>query len=490
MSGTLTSKALRGGALSLSAKIANLVIGVAALAILARRFTPAEYGQAAIVMLITTICTSLPGAMGQALVREGSNERAVLASYTWIFIAALSVTMMGIFAAEAPLLLFFDKSLSPAAYDWLFLVVPIAALSTFLDARLSHAHRFETLAVGDIALQIIGSFLATLLLSFYVAGTSALIGGTAVGYVLKVSIQTWTLRAIPTLQPVAPLSGRLTSLAQLMAVHGANYFGVNGDNIVVAKLLGPTELGIYGRAYNLMSKPVMALSAFVTSVYFPLMVSARDNAASFRSGYLKALAFAAMVGFPLSVYLALLSRDIITVLLGQAWQAVAVPFAILASASYFRLSYRVTETVNLARNSLGNSIGRQVLYAVLVVGGAIGGSHSGVIGVAAAVTAALAIFFMVSLMKANRTADCDLASCFKVSTPAALGTTIACITTLCAWMLLRPQTAATALVESATFWIAYGVYWLLAYKLYPANTSVQLLYLAMTRSRRPLAAQS
>lgn len=487
MSGDLTSKALRGGALSVSAKVANFVVGIAAVAILARLFTPEEYGQFAVFTLITAICGALPTAIGQALIREGSSDRGVIASYNWIFLTTLAVAVAALFAAEDVLLSFFDRTLSSAIYDWLFLVAPIVSISAFLDAKLSHAQRFEMLAVGEVVLQIFGSVASTIALSFYFSGTTALIGGTAVGYALKLTLQVWSLGIVPVLRPFDGILQRLRSVGHFAAIYGANYFGGNGDNLIVAKLLGSTELGIYSRAYNLMSKPVTALSASVSSVYFPLMVAAREKPAAFRSGYLKALSFAAMIGFPLSAYLALVSREIVVVLLGKRWEAVALPFAFLAIASYFRVAYRVTETVNLARNSLASSVARQCLYAVLIVCGSIAGSFAGVVGVAIAVAGALMVFFLVSFLNANRTADCALISCLKASTPAALGTSLAAIFMLLVLTALGSDAPLVRLLASTSFWIVYGCYWIVACKIYPSDITASLLQAAMSRSRRLLA---
>jgi O-antigen/teichoic acid export membrane protein len=202
------------------------------------------------------------------------------------------------------------------------------------------------------------------------------------------------------------------------------------------------------------------------------------------------MAFAAMVGLPLSAYLALASREIVAVMLGSKWLAATVPFGILAAASYFRLAYRITETVNLARNSLANSAARQGLYGAMIVGGALLGSRWSVIGVALAVAAALALFFLVSFIKANRTAECALTAYVRVSAPAALGTAIATVSMFSTWSVFRADTALLRLCESLSFWAVYGVYWIGACRMWPRDVTVELLHSVVHRSRRPFAVPS
>jgi PST family polysaccharide transporter len=460
----------------------NLLVGIGAIAILARIFTPTEYGQFGILTLIVTICNALPTAIGQSFIHEGSDDASAFASYVWIFCATLLATVLALLLLEPALVGFFAGSLPRGEFHWLYLVVPLASLSAFLDAKLSKAHRFEVLAAGEMALQIGGAVLVTIALSFYLPGIEALVVGTASGFAGKVLIQAWALGCPPPLRNVDQLSRRLRSVGQFAAIHGANYFGLYGDNLVVARLLGPTDLGIYGRAYNLMSKPVTTLSGFITSVYFPLMVSARDNDVAFRSGYLKALAFAALVGIPLSTYLFLVSTDIVAVLLGQTWQAAALPFAVLSVACYFRLSYRITETVSLARTTPASSFGRQSLYAILVVTGAALGAQWGIVGVAAAVVTALALFFLFSLIKANRTADCAMSSCLKLLTPAAAGTLVSALLTLGVWELFGSVLSTYRLFQSTFFWGCYGLYWSAICLYYPEEITAKLLRQAVRRS--------
>jgi PST family polysaccharide transporter len=476
-----TAKALRGGLFSISAKVINLLAGVLAVVILARIFTPVEYGQFGILLLITTICLTLPNAIGQSMIHEGTAEPSGPDSYFWIFVATVMVLVVVLLVAQRPILAFFANGLRHAEYWWLFVLVPLASTAAFLDARLSQIHRFEVLAAGDMVMQIVGAFLITLILSRWLSGVHALILGTVCGYVLKTGLQLWTLRTSRAPDHPRHVRRRLTFIGYFTAIQGANYFGLNGDNLVVARVLGLADLGNYGRAYNLMSKPVTTLSSFIASVYFPLMVSVRDDAAAFRSGYLKALAFAALAGFPLSIYLPLVSTDLVPVLLGPRWQATAVPFAILALASYFRLSYRVTETVGLTRSPLLNSAARQTLYAVAVVGGALAGSRYGVVGVAAGVAGALAMFFVFSLAQANRTARCPALEYLKASFPAALGAALAAAVMLAVWALSGSTDPLPRLLESCSYWVAYGLFWLAACKLFTANMTVTLLREATRR---------
>ena len=50
----------------------------------------------------------------------------------------------------------------------------------------------------------------------------------------------------------------------------ANYAAINGDYFVVGRWLGATALGLYSRAYQLMTLPMMQFTSVIASVLFPV----------------------------------------------------------------------------------------------------------------------------------------------------------------------------------------------------------------------------
>ncbi|MEN8155050.1 MAG: oligosaccharide flippase family protein, partial [Acidobacteriota bacterium] len=48
-----------------------------------------------------------------------------------------------------------------------------------------------------------------------------------------------------------------------------NYFAINGDNFIIGKYLGSVSLGIYSRAYTLMTLPAVYFASIFEKVFFP-----------------------------------------------------------------------------------------------------------------------------------------------------------------------------------------------------------------------------
>ena len=104
----------------------------------------------------------------------------------------------------------------------------------------------------------------------------------------------------------------------------------------------------------------------------------------------------AVFAIQVSVVLCVLAPEIILVVLGENWQPVILPLRILSIGMFFRTSYKMSDSLAQATGAVYNSAWRQTIYAVLVVVGVWLGARWDLGGVAAAVT--LAIFIKYVLM--------------------------------------------------------------------------------------------
>ena len=78
----------------------------------------------------------------------------------------------------------------------------------------------------------------------------------------------------------------------------ANYAAINGDYFVVGRWLGATALGLYSRAYQLMTLPMMQFTSVIASVLFPVYSMIQDEDARLRRAYLNSVSLSAIVVTP------------------------------------------------------------------------------------------------------------------------------------------------------------------------------------------------
>lgn len=101
------------------------------------------------------------------------------------------------------------------------------------------------------------------------------------------------------------------SLAQL-----GNWAAQNADNLVVAGVLGTGPLGVYSRAYNLLSEPAAMIGGAGDKVLFPAMARVREDGERLRAAYVRSASLIALVTAPASVMLFVLAPEVVRVLLG------------------------------------------------------------------------------------------------------------------------------------------------------------------------------
>ncbi len=113
----------------------------------------------------------------------------------------------------------------------------------------------------------------------------------------------------------------------------SNYLRQNLDYLLVGRLLGPYELGLYEYAYRIPHLVFDRVSRPVGSVVFAALAKVQDDNRKIFSVYLKSVKFVALVAFPLLFGLAVLADMLVPVLWGDQWLPIVTPLQILCLVS-------------------------------------------------------------------------------------------------------------------------------------------------------------
>jgi PST family polysaccharide transporter len=278
-------------------------------------------------------------------------------------------------------------------------------------------------------------------------GVWALVAGQMAQTVIRTA---WVVALRP---PRRARLGDGRSLAELLYFGGgftlakvANFIAVQGDNLVVARALGPTALGVYGRAYALMSAPAYGFGTVLDNVLFPAMARIQHDPERLAAAYRRGVALLALLVLPPSVVLILVAPEFIRVALGPRWDAAVAPFQVLAIGMLFRTSYKISDSLARATGAVYRRAWRQALYAGLVVAGAAIGQFWGVLGVAWGALVALTVNFALMAQLSLRLARFPWSAFRAAHAPAAW---LTLVTTPPAWAvaaLLRNAGAPALLV--------------------------------------------
>jgi O-antigen/teichoic acid export membrane protein len=114
------------------------------------------------------------------------------------------------------------------------------------------------------------------------------------------------------------------TIGNLMGFNVVNYWSRNADNLLVGRMYGTNDLGIYARAYNLLTFPLSLITGLIGTVLFPSLNKIKDSDEAVRKEYLFILKLIGFISFPVAFVLLLFSDKLVYLLWGEAWMGVAV----------------------------------------------------------------------------------------------------------------------------------------------------------------------
>lgn len=377
------------------------ILTIAVLAALARLLTPVDFGVVSASLLVIDFSWIFAqGGVGAALVQHPNlRPRHVDTAFTVSVLGAvlLAAALWGAAPAVAGLL--HVRGLAPVlrALIWL---LPVQALGVVADSLLRRDLQFRTISAIRVVAYGAGYGAVGLTLAALGAGLWALVAAEATQAVLNsallVAVQRRRGPAVGSLRVgAAELRELLTFGGGFALARVGNYAAVHGDEVVTARWLGVGLLGLYERAYQLMTMPAVLVGQVLDEVLFPAMAQVQSQRDRLATAYRRCVAGVALLTLPLSAVLVVLAPEIVAVLLGPRWIGAVAPLRILAIATMFRTSYKISDSLARAVGAVYRRAWRQWVYAGLVVAGSVVGQRWGIAGVSWGVVAALLVNFVM-----------------------------------------------------------------------------------------------
>jgi teichuronic acid exporter len=368
--------------------------------LLARLLPPEDFGLVALALVVVGLATLVADlGLGPAVVqRRDLTERHLRVAFTTSVL--MGVGMAGLLVLLSPLagVLLRHPDL-PQVLRLQSLLFLFAGLGVTARAILQRALHFRQLFWASLVSDLLGYAGVAVTLALLGFGVWSLVWGALMQALLD------SLLAIAlTRPPLRPLFARaeLRDLfgfgAGMSLNHVVNYAARNGDNLIVGRWLGAAALGLYGRAYNLMTLPLNYLGSVIYSVLFPALSEIQNDRQRLGRAYLMSVQMTSLIATPVMAGLIVAAPHLVVALYGAAWTGMVLPLQILCTAGLFRAVYHLAGAVTQASGQVYAELKRQVLYAVLVIGGGLAGTLWGIAGVAVGVT--LAIVYMYFAMAA------------------------------------------------------------------------------------------
>jgi PST family polysaccharide transporter len=172
------------------------------------------------------------------------------------------------------------------------------------------------------------------------------------------------------------------------------YIANNADYIIIGKLLNPNALGLYTRAFTIMTLPLSKISMTLFDVIFSVFSNVKNDLEQIKNIYLKSVKLIALLSFPILSTIMIGSEFIINGIYGEKWSGAIRVLQILCIAGFFRVITNSSGAVSKATGKVYEEAWRQLVFAVILIAGALIGIKYGIEGVGVAVVVSSLWFYL------------------------------------------------------------------------------------------------
>lgn len=373
-------------------KFANIAVMV----IVVRIVTPHDFGIFAIALVVHAVVSSI-GELGlsSCIARRDLEPDRVAPTVFLLSLVSSFVLALTMAVSAEPLAAALGSSEAAEPIRVLSLSVFLGGVFTVPGALLVRDFRQDkVLLAGGVAFLPMNALLLILAMSGDGAmafAWSRVAGQLISGVVMAVSVKLryWpkldSAQVVPILRFGLPLAG-----ANLLS-----YVLLNADYAIIARSLGPAELGIYMLAFTVASWSTSVLSTTINSVAMPAFSARGADIPGLQLMLRKAATLVASIAFPIAAMTVALAYPLISVLYGDVWLRAAPLLSVLAIyGGVFSLSLLVSNIL-VGTGRSGAVMAVQGLWIVsLVPAVALSVSLSGLIGAAYAHVAVILLIVL------------------------------------------------------------------------------------------------
>jgi O-antigen/teichoic acid export membrane protein len=379
----LKRKSVVGGVAAVSAQGVRFVLQTATTMVLARLLSPQDFGLQGMVVVVTGFLGLFRDAgLGSATVQQLEVTHEQTSTLFWINVAVGAI-LAALCAALAPLVVAFYHE--PRLY-WIAVVsgatFMINGLAAQHGALLQRGMRFVTQAKIDVLSLMVGS--ATGIVMALLGCRYWSLVGMAMANSIVGAVAVWiAVRWVPG--PPRRRSG-IRSMLHFGGLASCNSFVVflawNAEKLLLGRFWGPSALGLYGRAFQLVTLPVQQLNSALGNVAFPALSRIQDDVKRLARSFLRGFSMLISLTIPITIACALFAEEIVRVVLGAKWMEAAPIFRLLAPVALVFAVANPLSWLVMSTGRMGRALGISTTATPLVIVGIVLGLSHGPKGVA------------------------------------------------------------------------------------------------------------
>lgn len=289
-------------------------------AILARLLTPAEFGIVALANIaIDFMAIFKEMGLGAALIqRRDSIEEASDTVFTLNLILGVVLTSVT-FLLAGPVAAFFNEPQVVPVLRVLSLFFLFNSLSATHIALLKRELDFRKKMVPDVGRAVFKGIVA-ISLALGGAGVWALVLGQVTSALAAAVLAWFVLKFRPKLSIDRTLVGGLFGFGiSIFGIDAINIVLERFDYIIVGRVLGETQLGIYTLAYKLPEITIISLLWVMGAVIFPTYSKVQDDPPALKAALFSTARFMNIIAMPICLGFVIVAEPVILVAFGPQW---------------------------------------------------------------------------------------------------------------------------------------------------------------------------
>jgi PST family polysaccharide transporter len=399
----LKEKTIRGGLARILAQGANFSIRLVSLVILARLLDPKDFGMVGMVTAFTGVLTLFRDfGLSAAAIHRPNITKEQFSTLFWInlFVGFLLSVIALVMSPAIAAFYHEPRLVKVTAVLGLAFVFNAAGLQH--GVMLQREMRFTALAVITTVSLLIGTVFAIFGAEFGYGYWALVV--MAVTFPATTTIGFWAAtRWLPGMPHRSVGMRSMMRFGGTITLNSIILYSANNlDKVLLGRFFGEEALGLYGRAFQLVSIPTDNLNSAAGEVAFAALSRLQDDPGRFRNYFLKGYSLVLALTVPITMCCALFASDMIRTLLGLKWMAAVPIFRYLAPTI---LAFAIVNPLGWMMQSLGlvgRSLKLSFVFAPLMIAGYAAGLSHGPKGVAIGYSAAMLLWIFPAIIWAVR----------------------------------------------------------------------------------------
>lgn len=364
---------------------------------LARLLTPEQFGTIALLYLFVGIAgVFVDSGFSAALIQCQNVTHTDESTVFWFGLGMGAFMAVGLWFLAPWIADFFSLPILVALTGALALNLFVSALGSTHGTLLIKRLDFKTpMKIGAIATSISGALGIVMAWKGYGVWALAMqtLAATALTTVLQWAYNTWRPAVTFSFESVRRLfgfGGYLFMAALLEAVYYRVY------TLIIGKVYGVHDLGMYNRADGVRQMPVGVLDNILSRVTFPIFSAAAQDKAKLRRGARHAIRTMMLINVPIMFGMMATAAPLVGTLFGQQWLPAAPILQVLCLGGLLVPLHVINRNVLVAQGHASMFFRLEVIKKLLGTGLLIFGSFFGVMGIAWSQVAFSLIAFFIN----------------------------------------------------------------------------------------------